>query len=62
MSRLYNNFHTSLLAKDPNDPLPSQAFKQPPPIVVAGDDDDEWEVEEIKDVRKRGRGLQVRCS
>ena len=56
----YRTFHASLLAKDPNDPLPGQEHPLPGPIEVAGEE--EFEVEEILDVRKQGRGIIARAS
>jgi hypothetical protein len=46
-------FHTSLLRKDPDDPLPRQIIPPPPPIVI--DDEQEFDVEDIIDFRLVGR-------
>ena len=53
-------FHTSLLAKDPADPLPGQHPPPPPHVVV--EDHDEYEVEEILAARRHRGRLQFRVS
>ena len=53
-------FHTSLLTKDPNDPLPGQAHPEPEPVRVE-DREKEFEVEELLEVKKKGRGLMARA-
>ena len=61
--KIHNVFHASLLAKDPNDPLPEQEYPEPEPVIIDGEK--EWEVDDIRDVRKKpGRSiqLQVQCS
>ena len=50
---IYDTFHVSKLALDPEDPLPGQGYEEPPPVVIK--DQKEWDVEEILDI-KRGRG------
>jgi len=57
--RIHDVFHADLLTIDPDDPLPGQEFPEPPPIEV--EEAQEWEVEDILDVRRRGRGLQARA-
>jgi len=49
--KIHNVFHTWLLRKDPNDPLPGQINAPPPPVVVEPGTE-EWEVERILDAKK----------
>ena len=51
--KIHNNFHTSLLRKDADDPLPGQTTPPPPPVVI--NDDEEFEVDDILDSRRVGR-------
>ena len=50
MALVHNVFHGSLLALDPQDPLPGQEAPEPLPIEIDGEQ--EWEVEDIVDVKK----------
>lgn len=50
-------FHTSLLSRDPQDPLPDQHLAPPPPVNVQ--DHDEYEVDEILATRYFGKGKRL---
>jgi hypothetical protein len=54
--KIHPVFHTSLLHPHKEDRIPNRQQPPPPPVVVEGQE--EWEVEEILDSRKQGRGLQ----
>jgi hypothetical protein len=53
---LHPVFHSSLLEPHHANTIPNRI--EPPPPVVEIDGETEYEVEEILDVRKRGRGIQ----
>ena len=55
--KIHNIFHPSLLRKASADPLPSQ-HNDPAPLIVV-DDEEEWEVDDILDAKKVGRGKKV---
>ena len=55
--RIHDVFHPSLLQKALEDPLPGQHNDPAPPIIV--DDKEEWEVNDILDARRVGRGRKV---
>ena len=55
--RIHDVFHPSLLQKALEDPLPGQHNDPAPPIIV--DDKEEWEVDNILDARRVGRGRKV---
>jgi transposase InsO family protein len=57
--RIHDVFHADLLTRDPDDPLQGQENDAPPPIEM--DQELEWEVEDILEVRRRGRGIQARA-
>ena len=55
--KIHDVFHPSLLRKASADPLPGQHNDPAPPVIV--DDEEEWEVDDILDARKVGRGRKV---
>ena len=55
--RIHSVFHSWLLRKDPQDPLPGQTNEPPGPIVLG--DNLEWEVDEILDSRTKGRAKRL---
>ena len=54
--RIHDVFHVSLLEPFVANPFPSRTVAPPPPEIIDGDE--EFEVEEILDSRRVGRGLQ----
>ena len=44
-------FHTSLLSKNPADPLPKQAHPKPEPVKMNDNDDEEYEINDVIDVK-----------
>lgn len=54
-------FHVSMLKRAADDPLPSQVQDdtQPPAIIAEDTGEQEWFVEEILNVRRKGRGHHV---
>ena len=55
--RIHDVFHPSLLRKAAEDPLPGQKNEPPEPVIV--DDEEEWEVDDILDSRRYGRGKRL---
>ena len=55
--KIHDNFHVSLLRKDPNDPLTSQV--EPPPPLVMINNEEEWEVDDVLDSRRYGRNKKL---
>lgn len=53
---IHNRFHVTLLSKYTEPFAPEQKLDNPPPIEVQGQE--EFEVKEILDSRKKGRGVQ----
>ena len=56
---IHDVFHTNLLRRAAEDPLPSQELSYDEPVALQVDGFDEYEVEEILRHRRRGRGWQV---
>ena len=56
--KIHDVFHTSLLRKTADDPLPGQLNEPPPPVIV--DDKDEWEMDDILDARRYYRKVQFK--
>ena len=52
--KIHDVFHPSLLQKTSADPLPGQHNDPAPPVIV--DDEEKWEVDDILDARRIGRG------
>ena len=48
--KIHDVFHTSLLRKTADDPLPGQVNEPSPPVIV--DNKEEWEVDDILDARE----------
>jgi len=59
--KIHPVFHSWLLRKDPNDPLPGQINEPPPPVVVHPGEE-EWEVEQILDAKKVRNVLKFKVS
>ena len=55
--KIHDVFHPSLLRKDPGDPLPNQIQEPPGPIIVDGEK--EWELDDILNSRRTGRGRRL---
>ena len=55
--KIHDVFHPSLLRKASADPFPGQHNDPAPPVIV--DNKEEWEVNDILDARKVGRGRKV---
>src|SRR5256885_14668777 len=55
--RIHDVFHPNLLRKAAEDPLPGQKNEPPEPVIV--DDEEEWEVDDILDSRRYGRGKRL---
>jgi hypothetical protein len=53
---IHDVFHSSLLRKAAEDPLPGQKNEPPEPVIV---DDEEQEVDDILDSRRYGRGKRL---
>ena len=56
--RIHDVFHASLLKPDVPNSIPDRDPIPQPPIYLEGSTEPEWEVEQILDVRQKGRGFQ----
>jgi transposase InsO family protein/predicted aspartyl protease len=56
--KVFDTFHTSLLTPAANDPRPGQRLPPPPPVVIERDGESsvEYEVDEVVDSRRKGKG------
>jgi transposase InsO family protein len=54
---IHDTFHTSLLRKASDDPLPGQIADPPPPIVI--DQEEEFELDDVLDSRRVGRNKKL---
>ena len=52
--RIHDVFHPSLLQKASKDPLPGQHNDPVPSVIV--DNEEKWEVDDILDAKKVGKG------
>jgi hypothetical protein len=60
MQGIYPTFHVSRLRKHHPDNIEHRKINAPSPIQVNGEE--EWEVEEVLDKRRRGKGVQYLVS
>jgi transposase InsO family protein len=55
--KIHDTFHTSLLRKASDDPLPGQILEPPSPVII--DEEEEYELDDILDSRKVGRNKEL---